>query len=243
MAGTGTGDVMAASGVSWWWRPLRLLGAALLAAGMAVSGAHAAAAFTAIAENGMPGQLRLAWGDTPQLIDPIVPGEAYHWQIRATLDGSSSREFSLTLRAAGALVDDPMGLRIAISQCDQSFTGLTAEPTCAGPAELLLPTTRVAEVASPTTGDQWQLDPLLVDQSRYFLVTISTPAEAADSGLEGLEGEVGFGFAASGDSPAAELPPTGADALGPLLLALGLLGLGAVQVLAGRMSVRGVTDA
>lgn len=234
---------MAAPGGSRWWRPLRLLGAALLAAGVAVSGAHAAAAFTAVAENGMPGQLRLAWGDTPQRIDPIVPGEAYHWQIRATLDGASSREFSLTLRAAGALVDDPMGLRIAISRCDQAFTELTAEPTCAGSAELLLPTTRVAEVASAATGELWQLDPLLVDQSRYFLVTISTPAEAADPGLEGLAGEVGFGFAASGDSPEGELPPTGADPLGPLLLAVGLLVLGGVQVAAGRTRVREVSDA
>ena len=233
---------MAAAGVSRW-RPLRLLGAALLAAGVVISGAHAAAAFTAIAENGMPGQLRLAWGDTPQFIDPIVPGEAYHWQIRATLDGASSREFSLTLRAAGALVDDPMGLRIAISQCDQAFTGPTDDPTCATPAELLLPTTRVAEVASPATGELWQLDPLPVDQSRYFLVTISTPAEAADPGLEGLEGEVGFGFAASGDSPEGALPPTGADPFGPLLLALGLLVLGGVQVAAGRPRMREVTDA
>lgn len=233
---------MAAAGVSRW-RPLRLLGATLLAAGVVISGAHAAAAFTAIAENGMPGQLRLAWGDTPQFIDPIVPGEAYHWQIRATLDGASSREFSLTLRAAGALVDDPMGLRIAISQCDQAFTGPTGDPTCATPAELLLPTTRVAEAASPATGELWQLDPLLVDQSRYFLVTISTPPEAADLGLEGLEGEVGFGFAASGDSPDGELPSTGADPFGPLLLALGLLVLGGVQVAAGRPRVREVTDA
>lgn len=234
---------MASPGGPRWWRPLRLLGAALLAAGVAVSGAHAAAAFTAIAENGMPGQLRLAWGDTPQFIDPIVPGEAYHWQIRATLDGSSSREFSLTLRAAGALVDDPMGLRIAISQCDHAFTRPADDPTCATPVEVLLPTTRVAEVASPTTGDLWQLQPLLVDQSRYFLVTISTPAEAADAGLEGLAGEVGFGFAASGDSPEGELPPTGADPLGPLLLALGLLVLGGVQVAAGRTRVREVNDA
>ena len=235
---------MAAPGVRGrWWRPLRLLGAALLAAGVVVSGAHAAAAFTAIAENGMPGHLRLAWGDTPQQIDPLVPGEAYHWQIRATLDGSSSREFSLTLRAAGALVEDPMGLRIAISQCSQAFAGLTGDPTCAAPAELLLPTTRVAEVASPTTGDLWQLEPLLVDQSRYFLVTISTPQEAADLGLEGLAGELGFGFTASGDSPDEELPATGADPLGPLLLALGLLLLGVVQVAAGRTRVREVTDA
>lgn len=226
---------MTADGLRLRLRVARAIGVALTVAGVAVAGAHAAAAFTAVSETGVPGRLQLAWGETPQVVHDLVAGETYHWQIRARLEGADATDFSLALRADGGLAEHPLGLRIEISRCDAPFTDLGGAPACAAQVETLLPTTRVVDVASPAAGDSWQLPPLHVDHDQYFLVGVSTPGgAAADPTWHGLAGEVGFGFAVSGDGPLGTLPPTGADPLGPVILGLGLLVLGAAQVAAAR---------
>jgi len=220
-------------------RVVRVIGVVLVAAGVLSTGAAAASAFTRLAETGEPGILTLAWGDTPRFIDEVAPGEAYHWQIRADLDGADASEFTLTLRADGALVRHPHGLRIALTRCDTPFGPLGGAPTCAGTAESILALTPVAEVAAADAGDTWLLPPLTVRRPQYILATVSTPAAAAsDPTWYGTDARVGFGFAVAGETPAAdprpELALTGADLVGPVLVGAGLLGLGLAAVVVAR---------
>ena len=218
---------------------LRVVGAALVAAGVLATGAAAATAFTRLAETGTPGILTLAWGDTPRFIDEVVPGQSYHWQIRADLDGADASAFTLTLRADGALVRHPQGLRIALTRCDSPFGPLSGTPTCAGTAESILAPTPVADVAAAEAGDTWLLPPLTVRRPQYILATVSTPAAAAgDPTWYGTDARVGFGFTVSGESPTAdprpELALTGADLVGPVLVGAGLVGLGLAALVVAR---------
>ena len=218
---------------------LRVVGAVLVAAGVLATGGAAASAFTRLAETGTPGILTLAWGDTPRFIDEVVPGESYHWQIRADLDGADASAFTLTLRAGGALVRHPHGLRIALARCDTPFGPLDGAPTCAGTAESILVPTPVAEVAAADEGDTWLLPPLTVRRPQYILATVSTPAAAAgDPTWYGTDARVGFGFTVSGESPTAdprpELALTGADLVGPVLVGAGLVGLGLAALVVAR---------
>ncbi|WP_460773906.1 hypothetical protein [Microbacterium sp. GXF7504] len=237
---------------------LRIAGVLLVASGLVVSGIQTAQAFTAITETGRAGLLQLAWGDTPQQIDDIGPGETHHWQIRASVSDADAETLDLTLRAEGALVTDDDGLRIALRRCDIPFTNLDGSPTCADGAETILSTTRVAEVASSTSGARWDLPPVTVDAPQYILATLSSPAGTPNA-TERRTASIGFGFTAQGADPAGETPGdtggvaspvdgddagaqrlpsvlavTGFDPLGPLLLALGLTGLGAAHLIVSR---------
>jgi hypothetical protein len=195
---------------------------------------RAYAAFIPVPSSGN-GILRVDSDPYPAQFGAIAPGESTQLQVRVNLDGASTGSLSMQLRGGGPLVERASGLNVAVESCPQEFVGMSPHLSCATGAHSVLDAAPLASVATSTSSSSWTLQDIVRGDARFLLVTLSMPADAAASGsIAGSPGSFGIGLYAAGDEQvpgSADQPPlaeTGLDLAGPLLIALGTLGLGLV---------------
>ena len=226
-----------------------LLSIGALLVGAALSVTRASALYEEITETGAPGMLQLRANSTKPLWSTIAPGESMQWLIEASLTDADRGRLALELRSGGALVA-PAGLTAAVVSCDRPFaTGQGESPRCEGSTRTELQSTPLQQISTMDDGRVYSLADLEQGHPRYLLVTLALPRSAEVAA--GAQAVVGLGLHAAGDSesqqpPSPGTPPggpdpdpqlrgplamTGDDLLALVLLAAGLIGVGAYALL------------
>lgn len=211
------------------FRAATLLCICAAVAGATVLGARAAAVYEEVTETGEPGLLSLRSDPGTPYWENFAPGDSAVWDIEARLDDADHGSFSLELRADGEIVAE--GLTVEIASCAEPFTG----DLCLDSPGDVVGRTRVSKIATPTTGNVFQLPDIYVDQPQHFrLVLHRPPAEPAP---DIVTARIGVGFHAHGypEAPSAPLPITGADLAGMVLIAVGLAGAGLAALIRRRL--------
>jgi hypothetical protein len=180
--------------------------------------------------------------------DTMAPGDKIYWPISADLNATTEGTLTLQVTSSQPLATDPAGLELQLSSCPDPWT-VSADPTVApscdgGPGTNIIPLTPFADIP---TSKRWNLGTRAAVSDLPMMATLSLPLNVPAS-LQGETAKVNLGFTALGDTENAnpsdpKKPPlatTGVDALGPLLLGIGLLlagvTLGRLRVLAVRRS-------
>jgi len=206
---------------------------AVLCAGVALLGGRAAAILDDTAA-GASGDLVLRSHPVTPVWRELWPGDTAHWVLRASLERAASSTLSLELRSSGSMVAEG-GLTVAVSSCSSRFvsSGSAGDPpVCSGRKRTVLPERSLREVSGEHSGTRYELARLHQGSPRYLLVTLGVPAAAERAALANSSARVGVGLFAQGEQRAVgpdgddrSLRPTGADAVAPVLLALGLAGI------------------
>ena len=204
-------------------------GFALLISGLVVTADRALADQTDSAQEDGRGTLRVTVDDDYPLYRTLNPGEAMDWLITSELEGAPIGDFAIELRAAGALVTEA-AMTVRVASCDEPFDVEGIEPTCAD-ENLIIPTTRLSDVATETASDRFVLRDLQAGEARHINARFAQPAGAGTE--PGSNAELGLGLHVSGGSDdevpvpsrAADpfLPRTGAWFMGPALFGIGLV--------------------
>jgi hypothetical protein len=140
----------------------------------------------------------------------------------------------MQLRGDGQLVTRANGLRIAVDTCTSRFQMREGSAVCRTGATKVLASAPLSDVATRTSSSSWRLNDIVHGDPRFLLVTLSLPADAELAGsVDGLSGTFAIGLYAAGDDAPdslthAPLAETGLNLIGPVLMALGALGLGLV---------------
>jgi hypothetical protein len=207
----------------------------LIAAGGLLFSARAYAAFTPAVPTGN-GILQIDSDPYPAQLQAIAPGESAQLQLHVRLEGAPSGSLAMQLRGSGPLVERAAGLKIAVASCPRAFEGQAPHLSCAVGGESILAAAPLASVATSTSSSSWLLEDIRREQARFLLVTLSMPPDTgASDSIVGLAGNFAVGLYAAGDdvaAPAAQrsvLADTGLSLAGPLLIALGTLGIGLVM--------------
>lgn len=208
---------------------LAVCGFALLISGIVVTADRALADQARAAQEDARGMLRVTVDDDYPLYRTLNPGEAMDWLIASELEGAPVGDFTIELRAAGAFVTDA-AMTVRVASCDEPFDVEGSEPTCADES-LIVPTTRLSDVATKSGGDQFVLRDLHAGEARHINARFALPAGAGTE--PGSSAELGLGLHVSGGSDnqvtvpsrAADpyLPRTGSWFLGPALFGIGLV--------------------
>lgn len=123
----------------------------------------------------------------------MAPGDRLVWPITVTLDAPNSGRLSLRVVASKPLTEDLGGLRFSLQSCDRPW--VVADPstaTCpAGRGTVVAD----APLASANPSTSIALGEIRPDQTRYFLGTLTLPADRPDA-LATAEGQVDLAFAA-----------------------------------------------
>ncbi len=115
------------------------------------------------------------------------------WPITVTLDAPNSGRLSLRVVASEPLTQDPGGLRLSLQSCDVAWT--VADPSsasCAAGRRTVLASTPLASMSSSTSLALGSIRP---DQTRFYLGTLTLPADRPDS-IADADGQVALAFAA-----------------------------------------------
>ena len=224
-------------------RVIEVLGFTVAAALVAVGalGVATAAAADPVPENGQPGLLSLNADPYPMQDPNMAPGDRIRWPITADMSAPDAAELTLAIQTSGLLASDPGGLRMSLQSCAVAWI-VPADPSvdasCAAGEQTVLAMTPTASLDPSTV---WHLGTIADNGARYFLVTLWL-SPSADGALLSASGRVALGFTAAGETQSVStdgpgLATTGADAVGLILLAGGLL-LGGIVLASVRLRRR-----
>jgi hypothetical protein len=201
----------------------------LVAAGGLFVATAATAAPATITGNGI---LSLDASPTNLANDAMQPGDSVYWPITANLRAASAGDLTLRITSTNPLTTDSAGLHLSLASCPVAWTvssDPSVAPTCSGGGGTTVITDR--SIASVSSTAVWNLGTMPRVSSRQFVATLALPA-TVPSRLQNSTGDINFGFTAAGTTVSANPsdPPnsqtlafTGTNALGPILLAGGLL--------------------
>jgi hypothetical protein len=229
-------------------RPM-IMAAAVIATSALVSGLslfslRAVAVVNTVTIVQQPGILKLTSNLPHNEVLDLAPGHPVYWQIGADLTQDLTGSLVLEIRKTGDLATNAHGLIVAIERCSDPWLNLKSTPSCGKEQHPVVVATPVDDNSSNSA--VFDLAGITEAHGKYLLVTLSlnAPANVADEDLMSLTGDVGIGLTAAGDGfpsgpgnavpgalPAdsrATLAMTGIDALALFLVAVGVLGLGAV---------------
>ncbi|TFD88922.1 hypothetical protein [Cryobacterium serini] len=229
-------------------RPM-IVAAAVVAASALVSGLslfslRAVAVVNTVTIVQQPGVLKLTSNLSRDEVLDLAPGDPVYWQIGADLTQDLTGSLVLEIRKTGDLATNAHGLIVAIERCSEPWLNLESTPSCGEEHHFVLVATPVDDNSSNSA--VFDLAGITEAHGKYLLVTLSlnAPTNVDDEDLMSLTGEVGIGLTAAGDGFLSEpgsavqgslsadsratLAMTGIDALALFLVAVGVLGLGAV---------------
>jgi len=221
-----------------------VVAASALVSGLGLFSLRAVAVVNTVMIAQQPGFLKLTSNLPHDDVLDLAPGDPVYWHIGANLTQDLTGSLVLEIRKSGELATNARGLIVAIDRCSEPWLNLESTPSCGQEQEHVLVATPVDDNSSNSA--VYDLAGIPEAHGKYLLVSLSlnAPANVADQELMSLTGEVGIGLTAAGDGfpskpenavqealPAgdrATLAMTGIDALALFLVAVGVLGLGAV---------------
>ena len=216
---------------------------ALLAAGLAMASARAAAALLVPESN--PGLISL-WTDSyPLEFDDLDPGESVYITLDVQLEGADRGDLELEVIRSGELAEMDGGLEIGVERCADPWTavptGITADPPpgCASNQRSLVWLDPDDLVDSST---RWAVGPITSTETAHLLVTLTVPGSTALADVQGARASFAFGLFAQGVAVAApmaapRLALTGLDVLSLALIGVGAIGAGACASRSRRVGV------
>jgi len=174
-----------------------------------------------------PGPLVLTPTPNPLGMTPIGPGGHVRWSVRTALAVHDTADLFLSIVGHDTMATDPAGLTVEVQRCSGAWSSSQVSPTCStGDATMIVADAPVATLPA----DAIRVATLSPGHPSDFLFTLSLPA-GAGTNFDDATGLLDLVFTADGDTETVSvggrsLASTGIQAIGPALIAAGLLGGG-----------------